>query len=780
MLMFVVEYHWTFSFLFSHLNRIACAVISLNMVVGANGTGKSSVLNAICLGLGGEPKLLGRAVDVRDYVKHGETKAMIEIELAPKRQPHDNDGAPPVVHVIRRVIDQTKGSEKGHGRGSSVFTINGEKASAKDVLSLVTEEYNISIANMCTFLPQDKVGAFSSISPQDLLLETEKTLSGDLNFYEVHQELIQAELELGDSGEDVTALQSKLKQLQHENEQLERQKEMLEEREAALAQADLLSKKKLWLEHDALQQRALELKKQKAEMKKRLIAAQAELQPLEDRRNAVVSHKKLLDAKFKEQDEETKRYMAGMEKQCKKYETHDDQIESIMVELSEIDTRRSSYEAEVRKCQERVDALEEQMKQIPSKEKVTADYKEALQKFKAKHQEYTAAKKEVQQLNQRLRSLEERAGAAQQKVVRLNDDAKLRKDRIFRQQPNLAKIFNWLEQNRAKFRRRVTGPLACEITAKSAQAAACLEHNISNNILKAFVVETKEDYDLLYNSVRNGLKIPINVIRVDQGRLKPANRPYSDRKMEIMKNDFGVEGYLDDSLTCPDQVRQALQDYAGIHKILVGSEKTFRNSTKFADYASQPDASLNQTEPKGFVFVGSSNQRLFQITGVVSRYSKQITERQDEISPAKMLAQGIDTELQRQAEDELNALHEEMNSFRPLLQAAEQKNEELEGETQRLRVDQENGKNCLDTIQKLQDKMNNATRKLQEANAKLEIDDTGEKKTLIESLKNRISHSITALEVHSAQHRKVLEATIANAGVEANRSALAAEVRAAE
>lgn len=34
---------------------------NLNMIVGANGTGKSSIVCAICLGLAGKPSFIGRA-----------------------------------------------------------------------------------------------------------------------------------------------------------------------------------------------------------------------------------------------------------------------------------------------------------------------------------------------------------------------------------------------------------------------------------------------------------------------------------------------------------------------------------------------------------------------------------------------------------------------------------------------------------------------------------------------------------------------------------------------
>ena len=40
----------------------------LNVVLGPNGTGKSAFVCAVCVGLGGSPKLLGRAGSLGDFV----------------------------------------------------------------------------------------------------------------------------------------------------------------------------------------------------------------------------------------------------------------------------------------------------------------------------------------------------------------------------------------------------------------------------------------------------------------------------------------------------------------------------------------------------------------------------------------------------------------------------------------------------------------------------------------------------------------------------------------
>jgi chromosome segregation ATPase len=72
----------------------------MNMVIGPNGTGKSTIVCAIALGLGGRPDVLGRARTLDEFIKHGQNSAIIEIELKAKGK-----------CVIRRSFGKTKGSK---------------------------------------------------------------------------------------------------------------------------------------------------------------------------------------------------------------------------------------------------------------------------------------------------------------------------------------------------------------------------------------------------------------------------------------------------------------------------------------------------------------------------------------------------------------------------------------------------------------------------------------------------------------------------------------------
>ena len=99
------------------------------MVVGPNGTGKSSILCAICLGLGGEPRLLGRADQVETFIQNGETDAEIELEVV-------NEIGKNIV-VTRTIRNDVEKSKK------SMFTWNGETISGKKVRERASKDFQI-------------------------------------------------------------------------------------------------------------------------------------------------------------------------------------------------------------------------------------------------------------------------------------------------------------------------------------------------------------------------------------------------------------------------------------------------------------------------------------------------------------------------------------------------------------------------------------------------------------------------------------------------------------
>ena len=115
--MFTVYLHLIFvSFIFRTYNEVVFNPgPNLNLILGPNGTGKSTIVSAICLGMNGKPSTLARATSVIDnllsspsvlalifvsvqvgaFVRHGAAKATIDIEL------HNPDG--PNIKITREI-----------------------------------------------------------------------------------------------------------------------------------------------------------------------------------------------------------------------------------------------------------------------------------------------------------------------------------------------------------------------------------------------------------------------------------------------------------------------------------------------------------------------------------------------------------------------------------------------------------------------------------------------------------------------------------------------------
>jgi hypothetical protein len=188
---------------------------ALNLLVGPNGSGKSSIVCAMCLGLGGNPRLLERGNNAKDYVRTapGVNEAKIEISIATG----DGDS----VRTIRRTIltDPDREAEK------TEWHIDDKSASKKQVDEIVAG-FNIQLKNMtqvtarpvhattplfppyscrphrprntragAQFLPQDVVKKFPEMKPTEMLEKTQEALM-DSRLSQLHKELI----ELNDAG----------------------------------------------------------------------------------------------------------------------------------------------------------------------------------------------------------------------------------------------------------------------------------------------------------------------------------------------------------------------------------------------------------------------------------------------------------------------------------------------------------------------------------------------------------------------------------------------------
>ena len=202
------------SFLFLSL---FLSFISFHLV----GTGKSALTHAICLACCGSIKSVGRSDDTSEYVKRNSKDdiSFCEVDLLK----HDS------IVTVRRYLSKDNSSSK--------WSIDGRNATQLSVKQLMSN-LNIDLNNLCSFMPQDRVGAFTQQSARGILektLECIKT-NGERNLREEQLELTEQQKISQDQGKEkeiqqqlVTNLQNQLNGMKSEVERI-KQRAVLEEK----------------------------------------------------------------------------------------------------------------------------------------------------------------------------------------------------------------------------------------------------------------------------------------------------------------------------------------------------------------------------------------------------------------------------------------------------------------------------------------------------------------------------------------------------------------------
>ncbi|XP_063771417.1 structural maintenance of chromosomes protein 6 isoform X2 [Pseudophryne corroboree] len=123
---------------------------NVNFVVGNNGSGKSAVLTALIVGLGGKAAITNRGSSIKGFVKDGQTSADVSITLRNR----GHDAFKPEVYGESIVVQQhfTTDGNRSYKLKSSTGTLVSSK---KDELTAILDHFNIQVDNPVSVLTQE-------------------------------------------------------------------------------------------------------------------------------------------------------------------------------------------------------------------------------------------------------------------------------------------------------------------------------------------------------------------------------------------------------------------------------------------------------------------------------------------------------------------------------------------------------------------------------------------------------------------------------------------------
>jgi chromosome segregation ATPase len=309
----------------------------LNVVLGPNGTGKSTLTHAICLACAGSTGTVGRSGELKQFVKKGkenEPEKYVEIDMMKV-----ND-----IVTIRRDLS---GDDN-----SSHWYLNRKQVSRKVIKDLMVQ-MSVDVDNLCSFMAQDKVGNFTLQSPKEMLQTTLKSIRDpeeQKTLHEIQMELASKEQLKLSRQRDLDAKVQQVHALTQEIEGLRPEVERIQRRNHVRELLELYCIKKVVLTNREGREHVKQKQQACDEASRALALEQEKFQPLRNREREL-ERLKAVEDKTIDQARKARRKTEDALRAIR------DQVETADVDITIAQTELSKYSEKRRNTEQRLQQL---------------------------------------------------------------------------------------------------------------------------------------------------------------------------------------------------------------------------------------------------------------------------------------------------------------------------------------------------------------------------------------------------------------------------------------
>ncbi|KAJ1654571.1 Structural maintenance of chromosomes protein 5 [Dispira simplex] len=625
----------------------------LNMIIGPNGTGKSTIVCAIALGLGGNPSILGRAKDISAFVKHGYEKASIEIEL--QGQPNQRN------LIVSRHIQRKS--------NSSSWQLNHRTATFKEVQEAV-RVYRIQVDNLCQFLPQDRVCEFARMTPSELLRETQKA-AGTTQLSEWHQQLGGMYKEQKQLESQVNRQQTDMDLLIKRNEVLEREVRTYQERQATLHRIAVLEARIPMARYQAAREKREKLREERKLAHQNYKQLERQHRPHMQRKEAIQAEIHQAQEQKVEAEQEcsatNRQFTNNMNEIEKLTSQYDDQRST----LKSFKDREVARQQELAKLRQEVEQLQQEIRVGPPSDRSDeinrnlADISERNRELHAKVRELQGKQQDVVRES---RQVNDKIASKHQELVNLDDVRNQRLLALQKFNVDSYQAVQWLRQNRSQFDQPVFEPICLEIDLKDPQHSHAVETLIQASTLKTFVCQTEGDYHRFTAEVNDRMGLKVNVVVFPRKQLSQYKPPLPVDQVQ----ELGFDQYALDMVDGPAAVLVALCELDKLH------------ATPVARGNVDNERVVDLRVLRQYV----ANNTLYNVQ--FSRYGNRLPFVQTMgVRPGVFLGQSANMDHRNRLEDEIDGLRRQLTQNESRIRELKQAENDLRAEDHQLRSEKE-------------------------------------------------------------------------------------------
>ncbi|KND87361.1 Structural maintenance of chromosomes protein 5 [Tolypocladium ophioglossoides CBS 100239] len=519
----------------------------LNMVIGPNGTGKSSLVCAICLGLGYSPKHLGRAGSVKEFVKHGKDTATIEIEL--QKKPNDRSN-----YIIRVQIRREQNSQK--------WWLNGKETNHKTIQGLM-QSLKIQVDNLCQFLPQDRVVEFAGCTPIDLLHETlraaapEKMLRWQKQLQDLHKNKKGLAETVHTDAESLKNLESRQQGLQADVDRI-REREEIQERVKNLQSALVLAK------YQEARTKYTEARNRKKEAERALRCLEQESGPSLEAVSQKQMYARQIDAAIPGTEKvlrDAERATLSMANDVAKA------AEDVKEMNNRLDAERKGFEAkkkELAASRSKITSYQADLRNRPPKFNA-ADWNQKIRADEHNVRELEAEQRQVladqDALSGKAKILKREMSTIAAEIESLDTQQGQQLNFMKKHFPEAATGWEWVQEHQSEFEQEVFGPPMISCSVKDQKYSNQVQALLQNDDFLCFTAQTKNDHKKLTDQLYRVMSLSVVIRTCSHSR--DSFQPPIDRNEAAA---LGLDGFAVDYIDGPAPVLAMLCAEKRIHQ----------------------------------------------------------------------------------------------------------------------------------------------------------------------------------------------------------------------
>ncbi|KAM7205582.1 SMC5-like protein [Rhypophila sp. PSN 637] len=714
---------------------------NLNMVIGPNGTGKSSLVCAICLGLGYPSHVLGRASAYGEFVKHGKDEADIQVEL--QRKPGERSN-----YVVGLTIRREDNSRK--------FTINNQRATHKDIQQLM-KSMRIQIDNLCQFLPQDKVAEFAGLGPVELLEKTlqaaapEEMIEWQKELKEHFKTQKEAQVSAQGSNDELRKMESRQQVLQADVAKLRERKEITEN----IATLEMV---KLVVKYNEARKHHHNLKKQKKEATRNLKRLQDNCAPSLQAVNRKQEYRDMVKLAVDDRKKRLRAAEAAAEKAVQDVEAAETKFQEA---LTKSDVERKGIETKRQEISKLRRDLTDKQGKYSSGAKREFDAADWNRRIRDKEHQIREKNTEIGEGAEIMDNLRKRGSASHRKANQIKAELanfESQQGQLLMQlrklSPHVAQGWDWLQDHRDLFEKEVFGPPLLNCSIKDSRYSDLVQSMLGHSDFLCFTTQTTEDHKKLSDQFygKMGLQVTIRSIFKEYSSFRP---PLPKSQL----TESGLDGYMTDYLEGPEPVLAMLCSHKRIHQ----SGVALKDLT---------DAQLNRILDKGVINSFATGKSLYTISRRREYGPDAVSTRVLNVQKGRFWTdQPVDmsekAELNKklsEAQDEVAELKKEMDTLKARRNAQEQelaeiKQEEAELRKQKGELQREYNawKNLPDQIDAIKRNLDQKRKELDEVKGRIDEFENDQDKAVLEKAEAILTHMEKITEIRNA-YQSVLEA----------------------